>query len=104
MKGEGHMFNWIARNLSTIIICLVLAAVVVLIIVSLVKDKRKGKSSCGCKCAHCPMAGSCHKNKQSAANRCKQENCRPNLRKQLCGKEKNVQNRCKNRWNDVRNV
>ena len=42
MKGEGHMFNWIARNLSTIIICLVLAAVVVLIIVSLVKDKRKG--------------------------------------------------------------
>ena len=52
MKGEGHMFNWIARNL---------AAVVVLIIVSLVKDKRKGKSSCGCKCAHCPMAGSCHK-------------------------------------------
>lgn len=61
MKGEGHMFNWIARNLSTIIICLVLAAVVVLIIVSLVKDKRKGKSSCGCKCAHCPMAGSCHK-------------------------------------------
>lgn len=61
MKGEGHMFNWIARNLSTIIICLVLAAVVVLIIVSLVKDKRKGKSSCGCKRAHCPMAGSCHK-------------------------------------------
>ena len=61
MKGEGHMFNWIARNLSTIIICLVLAAVVALIIVSLVKDKRKGKSSCGCKCAHCPMAGSCHK-------------------------------------------
>ena len=55
MKGEGHMFNWIARNLSTIIICLVLAAVVALIIVSLVKDKRKGK------CAHCPMAGSCHK-------------------------------------------
>ena len=47
MKGEGHMFNWIARNLSTIIICLVLAAVVALIIVSLVKDKRKGKSACG---------------------------------------------------------
>ena len=77
------MFNWIARNLSTIIICLVLAAVVALIIVSLVKDKRKGKSSCGCKCAHCPI-----KNNQSAANRCKQEKCRPNLRKQLCGKEK----------------
>lgn len=82
------MFNWIARNLSTIIICLVLAAVVVLIIVSLVKDKRKGKSACGCKCAHCPMQAPAIKNNQSAANRCKQEKCRPNLRKQLCGKEK----------------
>lgn len=83
------MFNWIARNLSTIIICLVLAAVVVLIIVSLVKDKRKGKSSCGCNVR--PLSGwqaPAIKNKQSAANRCKQENCRPNLRKQLCGKEK----------------
>ena len=80
------MFNWIARNLSTIIICLVLAAVVVLIIVSLVKDKRKGKSSCGCKCAR--WQAPAIKNNQSAANRCKQENCRPNLRKQLCGKEK----------------
>ena len=60
------MFNWIARNLSTIIICLVLAAVVALIIVSLVKDKRKGKSSCGCSCGSCPMKNSCHSNSCSA--------------------------------------
>lgn len=82
------MFNWIARNLSTIIICLVLAAVVALIIVSLVKDKRKGKSSCGCKCAIVRWQAPAIKNNKSAANRCKQEKCRPNLRKQLCGKEK----------------
>ena len=27
------------------------------------KDKKKGKSSCGCKCGSCPMAGSCHSKK-----------------------------------------
>lgn len=99
------MFNWIARNLSTIIICLVLAAVVVLIIVSLVKDKRKGKSSCGCKCAHCPMAGSCHKKiisrPQTGASR---KNAGRIYGNSFAERRKNVQNRCKNRWNDVRNV
>lgn len=46
------------------------------------------------------------KNKQSAANRRKQEKCRPNLiyGNSFAERRKNVQNRCKNRWNDVRNV
>ena len=47
------MFAWIAENLATILITL--------IILSLVKNKKKGKTSCGCNCAHCAMAGSCHK-------------------------------------------
>ena len=55
------MFHWIAANVWTILICLVLNAVVAAIIVKLVRDHRKGKSSCGCNCAHCAMAGSCHK-------------------------------------------
>ena len=54
------MIAWILQNLATIIISLVLAAIVALIIVFLVKNKKKGKSSCGCNCAHCAMAGSCH--------------------------------------------
>ena len=54
------MISWISQNLATIIICLVLALIVTLIIVGLVRDKKKGKSSCGCNCAHCAMAGSCH--------------------------------------------
>lgn len=54
------MFVWIAENIWTIIICAALILIVASIIVGLVKNKKKGKSSCGCSCAHCAMAGSCH--------------------------------------------
>ena len=57
------MFAWIAENLATIIICLVLAVIVAAIIIGLVRNKKKGKSSCGGNCAHCAMAGSCHNKK-----------------------------------------
>ncbi len=57
------MLNWITDNLSTIIVSLVLILIVAAIIRKLVRDKKKGKSSCGCNCAHCAMAGSCHKPK-----------------------------------------
>ena len=58
------MLAFLQQYWPTILICLVLAAAVVGIIVSLVKDKKKGKSSCGCNCAHCSMAGSCHSKKK----------------------------------------
>ncbi len=54
------MLEWISTNIWTVLICAALIAVVTAIIVSIVRDKRKGKSSCGCNCAHCAMAGSCH--------------------------------------------
>ena len=57
------MLNWITENLSTIIVSLVFILIVAAIIRKLVRDKKKGKSSCGCNCAHCAMAGSCHKPK-----------------------------------------
>lgn len=57
------MLTWIKANLATIIITAVLLVIVAAIIVSIVKDKRRGKSSCGCKCASCPMSGSCHNKK-----------------------------------------
>ena len=56
------MFAWISANIGTIIICAVLLIIVAAIIIGLVKDKKKGKSSCGCNCAHCAMEGSCHNN------------------------------------------
>lgn len=54
------MFTWISENIATIITCMILIAVVAAIIVSMVRGKKKGKSSCGCGCADCPMSGSCH--------------------------------------------
>lgn len=55
------MVEFIINNLSTIIISAVILAVVVLIIVNMIKDRKKGKSSCGCGCANCPSAGMCHR-------------------------------------------
>ena len=54
------MLHWIGANLGTILICLVLLAIVTFIILYLVRQKKQGKSSCGCNCAHCAMHGSCH--------------------------------------------
>lgn len=54
------MFTWISENIATIITCMILIAVVAAIIVNMVRGKKKGKSSCGCGCADCPMSGSCH--------------------------------------------
>lgn len=54
------MITFLAENLATIIVGLILAAVVVLVIVKMSKDKRAGKSSCGCKCAGCANAHICH--------------------------------------------
>ncbi|MBQ6551897.1 MAG: FeoB-associated Cys-rich membrane protein [Lachnospiraceae bacterium] len=55
------MLTWISQNFGTLIVIVILAAVVAAVIVKIVKDKRQGKSSCGHNCAHCAMAGMCHK-------------------------------------------
>lgn len=59
-ERSTHMLAWIAQNAVTLVICAVLIAIVAAIIATLISDKKKGKSSCGCKCGSCPMAGSCH--------------------------------------------
>ena len=57
------MGAWLASNYGTILVALVLAAAVLAIVRGLIRDKKKGKSSCGCNCAHCAMAGTCHQKK-----------------------------------------
>lgn len=47
-------------SFGTWIVILILAAVIALVIWKLVKDKRNGKSSCGCSCGCCPNAQLCH--------------------------------------------
>ena len=55
------MLAWITENIGTILISAVLLLVVVLIIRKLIRDRKKGKTACGCGCANCAMSGSCHK-------------------------------------------
>lgn len=55
------MFLWIKQNLSTIIVSIILIAAVSGVVVKMIKDRRAGKSSCGCGCQGCSMNGICHK-------------------------------------------
>ncbi len=53
------MMGWIAQNIGTIVITLLLLIIVAGIIRSVVKDKKQGKSLCGGNCAHCNMCAHC---------------------------------------------
>lgn len=58
------MLAWIMENLATILISAVLVVIVAAVIAGMVRDKKKGKSSCGCGCSGCAMNGACHRKKE----------------------------------------
>lgn len=55
------MLEWLIANLGTIIVGLILFLILTAIVVKMIRDKKKGRTSCGCGCANCAMRGSCHK-------------------------------------------
>ena len=55
------MIAFLIDNCATILIGLGLLVVIVLILRKLRKDRKKGKTFCGCDCAHCAASGMCHK-------------------------------------------
>ena len=54
------MMLWLAHNIGTVIVTMVLAAAVTFVIVKTVKDRKKGASSCGCGCGGCALKNRCH--------------------------------------------
>lgn len=58
------MLAWIMENLATILISAVLVVIVAAVLAGMVRDKKKGKSSCGCGCSGCAMNGACHRKKE----------------------------------------
>lgn len=52
---------WLIENFGTIVAGGILVAVIGLVLYNMIRNKKKGKSSCGCGCSACPAAGSCHK-------------------------------------------
>lgn len=58
MKEGDDMLEFFEMYGGSIIVGLIVLAIVALIVIGRVKDKRAGKSSCGCDCAHCGAC--CH--------------------------------------------
>lgn len=54
------MLAWITANLATILVCFILLVIVALVITHLIRNKKRGRASCGCNCAGCALHGSCH--------------------------------------------
>jgi len=55
------MLAFLKANIATIIVLLVIIAAVALAVYSIVKNKKAGKSSCGCNCSGCPNAQYCNR-------------------------------------------
>ena len=54
------MFTWLSANLVNLVIVAALVLIVGFAIRSMIRDRKAGKSSCGCSCASCgSCAGSC---------------------------------------------
>ena len=53
------MFAWLSENLVNIVIIAILVLVVGLLIRGMIRDRKAGKSSCGCNCASCGACAKC---------------------------------------------
>ena len=56
------MLVFLKANIATILTLLVVIAAIALAVYSIVKNKKAGKSSCGCNCQGCPNAQYCNRN------------------------------------------
>lgn len=56
------MFEWLAANLATIVVSLIVLAIVSLVVWKMVRDKKRGKGGCSCGggCSTCGACGACH--------------------------------------------
>ena len=57
------MLNWLKENWTTLAVVLVLIGVTALIIIKLIRDRKAGRTTCGCGCSTCQMSGSCQRKK-----------------------------------------
>jgi hypothetical protein len=62
--------EWFMENLGTIVIAAALILIVALIIRKMIRDKKNGKSFCGCDCSSCGgscgSCGGCHTDSKKA--------------------------------------
>ena len=53
------MLAWLSANLINIALVAVLVLIVGLLLRGMIRDKKAGKSSCGCSCASCGACSGC---------------------------------------------
>ena len=53
------MFAWLSANLINIALVAVLVLIVWLLLRGMIRNKKAGKSSCGCNCASCGACSGC---------------------------------------------
>ena len=51
------MLAWLSANAGTIAVCALVLAVAALAVRSLIRNKKRGKTPCGCGCAGCAGCG-----------------------------------------------
>lgn len=54
------MPTWITAHIGTIAVSVLLVVLFGAIVIKLIKNKKEGKTSCGCGCSDCAMRGQCH--------------------------------------------
>ncbi len=60
------IINWLVANAATIAVTAVLLLIIALVVFKMVKDKKSGKSSCGCGCEGCALSEQCKGGKGKA--------------------------------------
>ncbi|MBO7632476.1 MAG: FeoB-associated Cys-rich membrane protein [Lachnospiraceae bacterium] len=58
------MFSFIADNIGTIAVSLILLILIALAVQKIIADRKAGKHSCGGNCGGCPMSGQCHQERR----------------------------------------
>lgn len=54
-----QLIEFLKNNIGTIIVAAILLGVALAIIVTSIKNKKQGKTSCGCNCSGCAMSCLC---------------------------------------------
>ncbi|MGN0591412.1 FeoB-associated Cys-rich membrane protein [Ruminococcus sp.] len=59
---------WLSGNIGTILVGLAVCGLLVLAVGKLIRDRRRGKFSCGCSCSQCPNSGICRREPPETSN------------------------------------
>ena len=54
------MISWLSANYGTLLVGFLVLAAVFAVVLNMIRNKKQGKSSCGCGCSGCPHSCACH--------------------------------------------